>query len=275
MRKAKYTNDVFGADITSPADDIINDAWDAETATKRVKLARKALAVDLNVIDAYNILGIHAETHAERIALFREATLIGQRLFEPVLNDKEMAWWGFMGTRPWMRAQHNLGLALMEAGDREEASAVFKYLLALNPNDNQGIRMLLLKLMAEAEDYGGCKILFAEYADESSIEFAVTRLLIDIATKRKIDFAKEFSAIEESNKYVLPMIMSAATAGKWPKPPKIDMVAWGSKQEAALYLNEFKAAWQCKPKLLRDFKEAFLGLRMREAVKAMKSKDTQ
>ncbi|PZU84885.1 MAG: hypothetical protein DI528_13290 [Shinella sp.] len=260
MRKGKYVHEgVMGPEIESPADDIVDEAWDAETKASRVKLARKALSSDLNAIDAYNILGIDAETLAERIALFREAVRIGERLFAPVFDDGDMAWWGFLGTRPWMRAQHNLGLALMEAGDREEAMNVFKRLLKLNPNDNQGIRMLLLQLSAESGDYGQCKILFADYPEDAFIEFPATRLLVDIATLKKIKFEDHFTKINDSNRYLLPLLAAAAMNGKWPRVARIDMVAWGSKEAAAIYLNQFKTAWMRKPNLLADFLTAYKG----------------
>ncbi|TCM58165.1 hypothetical protein C8J36_10163 [Rhizobium sp. PP-F2F-G48] len=58
MRKAVFSDDMFGPGIDSPADEVVNDA----------------------------------------------------------------GWWGFLGTRPWMRAQHNLGLALIAAGDHSDAT---------------------------------------------------------------------------------------------------------------------------------------------------------
>lgn len=256
-RKAIFSNDVLGPCIDSPADEIVDDAWDEETPAKRVKLARKALSIDLDALDAYNILGIHAETLAERIALFREAVLIGERLFAPVLGEEDMHWWGFIGTRPWMRAQHNLGLALLEAGDRAAATAVFKRLLALNFNDNQGIRMLLLKIMAEEKDYSGCKILFADYSEDASIEFVATRVLVDIATKRKMDFPQQLANLDKANAHALPLLVKAAREGRWPATPRAEMIAWGSKQEAALYLAEFRLAWTVSPKLLAGFLEAY------------------
>ena len=258
IRKARYISDgVFGPDVDSPADPIVNDAWDAPTPAKMVKLARKALSVDLDAIDAYNILGIHAETQGERIALFREAVVIGERLFAPAFAEEDFAWWEYLGTRPWLRAQHNLGLALMSAGANEEAAGVFKRLLALNPNDNQGVRMLVLQLAAEAGDYGECKRLFTAYKGDNFLEFVATRLLVDIATKRKVDFESHFAAIRDNNPHLLPLLASAAKNNRWPRAPDIDMVAWGSKDAAAIYLTQFKAAWQRKPKLLAEFLEAY------------------
>ncbi|CZT36068.1 hypothetical protein [Rhizobium sp. 9140] len=262
LRKAVFSSEIFGPAIDSPADEIVNDAWDAETPAQRIKLARQALDVDLDAIDAYNILGIHAATHAERIALFREAVIVGQRLFAPMLNDptgdgdEDVSWWGFLGTRPWMRAQHNLGLALIAAGDRNEAVGVLRRLLALNPNDNQGIRSLLLQLFAEAGDYDNCRILAADYAEDGSLDFTATRLLIDIATRRKMSFPEQIARVEASNAHALPLLLTAARTGKWPKRPTNQMIAWGSKTEAELYLSTFQAAWTHSPKLLAGFLEA-------------------
>jgi hypothetical protein len=92
-RKSRLADDAFGPSIEGPADEIVSDAWDAKTPAARVKLARKALSIDLDAIDAYNILGLHAETLAEKIALFREGVTVGARLFAPIVGDEEMAWW--------------------------------------------------------------------------------------------------------------------------------------------------------------------------------------
>lgn len=259
QRKAKFVDQMFGPDIDSPAEPLMTEAWEAEKPAERVKLARQALNVDADAIDAYNILGIHAATHAESVALFREAVRIGERLFKPVLDDPEMEWWGFLGTRPWMRAQHNLGLALLNLGDRQDAIAVFARLLSLNPNDNQGIRDVLLKLYCETGDFSACREILQTYAEDGSITFTATALLVDLATRKKIDFAKHFQAIRNSNEFALPMLVLAAREGKWPPSPKLQegYVQLGSKVEAALYVCEFREAWEKKQKVLPAFLEAY------------------
>lgn len=255
LRKGKLVNDMFGPSIEGPADEIVNDAWDAETPATRVKLARKALSIDLNAIDAYNILGIHAPTLAEKIALFSAGVDVGGELFAPLLEEEDMAWWGYMGTRPWMRAQHNLGLAFVEAGDVEDAIGVFEQLIALNPNDNQGIRYLLLKLFAESGRYDDCKILFELYPEDWAVEFPTTRLLVELSrTKPRKNLSKMLAEIREANEFVLFML-KLATSGKWPPMPQVDSVAMGSKQQAAIYLNEFKQAWLRHPRILSNFLE--------------------
>ena len=256
-RKATYEDGVFGPDLNSPAEDLVNDAWDATTPAKQVKLARAALEVDLDAIDAYNILGLNASTLAEAIALYREATRIGERLFKPALDDPETAWWGFIGTRPWMRAMHNLGLSLMEAGDQEEAALTFERLLALNPNDNQGIRYLLLRVYAEAGDYKQCKRLFSQYKDEGAITFTATQLLVDLATKETVDAERHFARINGTNTHFLTLLAFAARKDRWPPPMATEFITYGSKEEAAIYLGEFKHAWLKQPKILAGFLQAY------------------
>ena len=50
--------------------------------------------------------------------------------------------WGFLETRPYMRARAGLAGALLKLGDVDGAIDHFRDMLRLNPNDNQGIRYL-------------------------------------------------------------------------------------------------------------------------------------
>lgn len=254
MRKGKLTDDMFGPSIESPADEIVNDAWDAETPSEMVRLARKALSIDLDAIDAYNILGIHAQTLAERIALFREADLIGERLFAPLLSEEDMAWWGYIGTRPFMRARQNLGLALLEAGDLEGAMTALKSLLQLNPNDNQGVRYILMAIAGGLGKYDECKLLLAQYPDESSIEFPSARLLIEMSkAKPGKSLSKILADVAESNAHFLPALKRAAATGKWPVESRGDFVTFGSKSQANDCIAQFKKAWTRTPRILENF----------------------
>ncbi|MGV3548350.1 tetratricopeptide repeat protein [Rhizobium sp.] len=252
LRKGKLIDDAFGPSIEGPADEIVNDAWDATTPAARVKLARKALSIDINAIDAYNILGLHAQTVAEKIALFGAAVDVGGELFAPLMDDEEMTWWGFMGTRPWMRAQHNLGLAFLEAGDFDNALATFAQLLTINPNDNQGIRYLMLQLFAELGSEENCTKLLELYPEDSSVEFPATRLLLELSRpKPRKTLGKLIEAVQQSNKFVMPMLKLAAE-GKWPPEVKADYIARRSKEQAMIYVNQFKQAWLRHPRIFAN-----------------------
>lgn len=51
--------------------------------------------------------------------------------------------WIDLDSRPFLRALHGQGLCLWRLGQTEKAREVFAWMLALNPNDNQGARFLL------------------------------------------------------------------------------------------------------------------------------------
>jgi predicted Zn-dependent protease len=158
-----------------------------------------------------------------------------------------------------MRAQHNLGLALIDADAFDEAAQVLENLLALNPGDNQGIRYLLLKLHAQSGRYRECEALMKLYPDDGMVEFPATALLIDLAkaklTKRA---AKLLAPLNRSNPFVLDMLKDAA-AGKWPTAPKSAYVAFGSREQAASYLDAFKTAWLLHPRIFANFRELVSG----------------
>lgn len=246
MRYGKLEDSFMGPAIYTEGEELVNDAWEADSATRRQNLARKALKADLDNIDAYVILGIEAKTHGERIALFREAVRVGDRLWAPFVDDPEMAWWGFMGTRPWMRAMQNLGLALDQAGDIDEAEEVYRRLLTLNPNDNQGIRALLTGIYMEKPRVGALRSLLKQYPDDMMIESVMARLWLDLRRKNA-DMGALGPAVDERNRHVLPML-----AGHLPDAVKRSPfgVTVGGADEAEEYVANFGPIWEKSAKAM-------------------------
>lgn len=246
MRHGRIEDGFMGPAVHTEGDEHVNAAWEAETKAKRQSLARKALKADADNIDAYVILGLEAATLAESIALFHEAVRVGERLWADWLDEPEMHWWGFVGTRPWMRAMHNLALALEEAGDTEEAEAHYRRLLQLNPGDNQGIRALLIRCLMDKPRIGELRALLKEYAEDDMIEAVMARLWLALRGKRA-DMARLGPPVEERNEHVLPML-----AGRFPE--NVDRspfgIMLGGPDEAAEYADQFGAIWARSPKAL-------------------------
>ena len=59
--------------------------------------------------------------------------------------------WGVLETRPYMRARQGLADTLWRLDRRDEARSHYEEMLRLNPNDNQGIRYLLVMLLLEMD----------------------------------------------------------------------------------------------------------------------------
>jgi hypothetical protein len=105
MRNSYIEDTIMGPAVYSDGDDFIDKATEAKTAAAQVKWARKAVFADLDCIDGYIFLAHHAESIGEKIALLREAVMIGDRLWASRLKMKDMHWWGFIGTRPYLRGK--------------------------------------------------------------------------------------------------------------------------------------------------------------------------
>ena len=252
-RRAFFENDMFGPCIESPAEETMMAAWEAKTPAARRKGARKALSIDLDCLDAYNLLAIEAETHAESIALLREAVSIGDRLFAPILDDEEVHWWGFIGTRPYMRAMHNLGLALMGAGD--DAEAIFARMLKLNPNDNQGIRCILADIYMESDRLDDLRGLLAGYPDDMMVETTMASLFVAMREGKPATVLKRMAPdIEKRNSFVL-----AHLAGKGKPEKMIEFspygVAIGSEAEAFDYAERSRPCWNKRKALMNAIRK--------------------
>ncbi|MCJ7550313.1 MAG: tetratricopeptide repeat protein [Anaerolineae bacterium] len=112
---------------------------------------RAALQLDPGHADAWVHLGNRRFAEGlvrEALADYRrgraaaEARTIGDPAAYPA------PFWSDLDSRPFMRALHGQGLCLWRLGQRAAARAVFARMLALNPNDNQGVRFLIPDLDA-------------------------------------------------------------------------------------------------------------------------------
>ena len=122
-------------DLTCQAAELA-EAGDCEGARERLM---EALCIDLRCIDAHAHLGnLEFERWPERAIVHYE---IGMRIGElslPPTFDGLLLW--HIHNRPFLRCLHGYGLCLWRLGRIAEAEFVFERVLALNPNDNQGVR---------------------------------------------------------------------------------------------------------------------------------------
>lgn len=82
----------------------------------------------------------------EAFQLWKNAVDIGMRCFpKNFAMGKDLLEWGFLENRPFLRAYDGLGLAYLRRGDFEKALSIFNNIMALNPDDNQGIRALVIE----------------------------------------------------------------------------------------------------------------------------------
>ncbi|MBI2570760.1 MAG: cytoplasmic protein [Candidatus Schekmanbacteria bacterium] len=140
-----------GADPVDWVSDPVLEASELHAAGDRLgarKLLVEMLAVDLRCLGAHAHLGnLDFDQHPEDAMRHYEA---GVRIGELSLGYDfgGVLPWGRIDNRPFLRCMHGLGLCFWRLGRREEATALFKRMLWLNPTDNQGIRFLLAQVRA-------------------------------------------------------------------------------------------------------------------------------
>ncbi|MFQ5946299.1 MAG: hypothetical protein ACE5NC_08630, partial [Anaerolineae bacterium] len=135
------------------AQDLAYQAFEAR-GRRRVQLARKALELSADCADAYVILAEHTSELDRARDLYTQGVAAGERALGPRTFAEEAGhFWGLVSTRPYMRARFGLAQCLERLGRTGEAIEHYRDLLRLNPNDNQGVRYVLLPaLLAQGRD---------------------------------------------------------------------------------------------------------------------------
>jgi len=136
------------ADKKDEAQQIAFDAMEAETEAEARKLAKRALHLDPDCVDALILMNdLDTPTQKARIEGLEKAVEAGERTRGAKFIQKNKGhFWLQLETRPWMRALDRLASKLKEAGLNLDAIGIYERMLELNSNDNQGVRDPLLGL---------------------------------------------------------------------------------------------------------------------------------
>ncbi len=234
-------------DATARAQDIMYAAWEQPDPRERIALAHKALDISPLCADAYVLLAEVAAGSAEEA---RDRFTKGVDAGELALGAegfKEYAghFWGFLETRPYMRARACLAHTLLKLGDVDGAIGHFREMLRLNPDDNQGIRYNLAGCLLRRDEPAALNELFAEYADEGSAFWLYTRALMAFREggpddPKAMALAKDAWSANEH----VPAILTGA------KPPVSrddGYLTMGGPDEATYYFSECGVAWHRTP----------------------------
>lgn len=227
------------------AQQVMYEAWDADSPKKRIQLAKRALAISPDCADAYNCLaeqrGLPVKEQAE---IYRKGVEAGERaLGQKAFTEDVGHFWGILETRPYMRARKGLADCLWILGEKVEALNHYREMLRLNPGDNQGIRYVLLAALADLDDFGAMRSLLEsqEYKDDCVAEWLYAQALVKY--REEGDSLSASQALKEAfdqNKHVPDMLL-----GRKPIPREFpETITMGGEDEAmsaaAMYLRVWK-----------------------------------
>jgi tetratricopeptide (TPR) repeat protein len=231
------------------AQELFYAAMEARTKAQTLKLLRQAHALDSRHADVnLMLLDLDPKSAPDRVARLREivadaTAALGPDAFEEYAGH----FWGFIETRPYMRARAALAEELRTTGRAEEAAAEYLALLVLNPNDNQGLRYELLPLLLALGRTSEATKLLSAYPKETA--FAVVpawgALLLHLIDGNEKKAAKSLQLARKANPHVEPYLTGAK-----PVPADSDLpdaYSPGAASEADCYASALHSAWSKHP----------------------------
>ncbi|WP_292648173.1 tetratricopeptide repeat protein [Mesorhizobium sp.] len=230
-----------GSNPTHAAQEIMYEAWEATSRSKRIALARKALKISPLCTDAYVLLAEEEARSAEEVLdCYQRGVAAGEEALGPEgFQEYAGHFWGFLETRPYMRARAGIAAVLWRLGRHQEAIDHYLEMLELNPNDNQGIRYVLAGHLLARNDIKGLKKLIKQYEDDIAAAWLYTQALLAFR-ENDPDADKLAEQAWRANSHV-PGVLS----GKQPLVASMDgYITMGGEDEAADYVEENGEAWQ-------------------------------
>jgi tetratricopeptide (TPR) repeat protein len=231
------------------AQDLIYDAWDEPNVKKRIQMAKDALILFPDTADAYNILAENAAaTVKESAYYYKQGILAGERaLGEAFFKKNKGYFWGQLETRPYMRAKMGYAEACTSMENTSEAIKHYKELLELNPNDNQGVRDLLLLAYLETGDWKNGAALINKYKNDNTASFNYNRMLIEYGLHGlSVKLKSLLKDARKQNPYVHGYLLAKKRIPR--QTP--EYIGFGDDREAVIYAQIHHHLWHRKPELL-------------------------
>lgn len=243
--KLRSTAPTHETDAAYAAQELIYDAWETAIRKDRLALARQALAMWPDCADAWVLLAEEAAgSLMEAQAFYEKAVEAGERaLGDRAFRDDVGYFWGLLETRPYMRARAGLARLLEQLERTDKAIEHYRELLRLNPDDNQGIRYLLLRaLIATGRDDEAWRIV--SQSDDIMASWLYPRALL--AFRRYGKGAKADVMLQQAMEHN-PFVPDFLLGRK--RLPQIlpDYIGVGDETEAMVFAAEYKALWQDTP----------------------------
>lgn len=225
------------------AQDLCYEAYETR-GRKQIQLAKKALEICPDCADAYVILAEASTEPSEACDLYAQGTAAGERaLGESFFREEAGHFWGILSTRPYMRARQGLAESLHVMGRTDEAIAHFQDMLRLNPDDNQGVRDILIGLLLESKRTDEAEALLKQYKSEGMAVWNYSRALLTFMKKGNTAMArKHLARAVKDNPHVVRYLLDEE-----PVPMTPDHYSIGSEEEAVVCFDLLGDAWEAAP----------------------------
>jgi tetratricopeptide (TPR) repeat protein len=203
----------------------------------------------------YNLLVMHymegrtvreaARDLGEAVQLYREGVEAGERALGPSAFEEAVGhFWGFLGTRPYMRARAGLAQTLWTLGKKDEAVEHYREMLRLNPNDNQGLRNVLAACLLDLGRDEDTSALLEQYDGDCAAAWTYAAALLAFRAEGDTSRSKEKLAEDVKANAYAPAYLTGAK-----KMPRYlpDYIGIGDDNEAVSVASDYTSAWKSTP----------------------------
>ncbi len=233
-----------GSDVER-AQELAYEAMEVSPSVEAIALAKKALKLDDRCLDAQVILaqlsGCSQDEYVAELASIvagAETTRLARHI-----EEDTGSFWGILETRPYMRASLELAHALWEAARESEACERLARMLELNPNDNQGVRGILVGWRLATGNLRGAREVLEQYGDEFEAVLAWARVLERWTSGDPLAAAGALEIARKRNPFA--EVYFNGTTDLPEEGP--DSYSPGKESEGAVCAVLLGAAWQRQP----------------------------
>ena len=178
--------------------------------------------------------------------------------FDP---EKHRLRWGFLENRPFLRLVHALAFEYRNRNEFEKAKECAEFLINANPNDNQGVRIILAEIYMDLKEYERLDKLIDAYKDDL-IALLMTHVLRCFMKGEKGKARNLLRRALKENKHIVNAIVRYPVYQDILEPYSESVVV-GSEQEAAEYADSFYSFWKRIPGALDWLKRESGAIRRR------------
>lgn len=243
-----------GLPVTSEASqerawDLLEESSEAGSLQEAREILEEALELDPH--NAHIMISLHGmlkmEPEAELELLHKMLAFAERELDSELFEDARGHFWHVSETRPYMLIRDHIAENLLVLGRLEEAAEEWQAMLALNPNDNQGIRYSLLCCLLALGKLAEVRGLFEAY-DECSFNttFAWGKVLERLIAGDEVGAKEAVNVARKQNPHTEKLLLGKA------KMPKhlLDSYMGGDISEAQHFADRIFLAWSKHPSAL-------------------------
>lgn len=150
--------------------------------------------------------------------------------------------WGWLENRPFLRAYEGLAEALMVSDDIEGALKIYHNILALNPNDNQGVRAFVVECYFRLNRSEGIVSICEKFPEDMMSEITFSHPLALFQLDR-LDDAKE--QLKIALKW-FPLVAEELLKKRHTRPKSkiAGYISFGGADQAYAYWETFGIYWR-------------------------------